>query len=215
MTNHILVTRPDHDFTTRYISAWAGEYIKLASAKGISVTDLRHNRANRKEFESVIEKRNPSFVMLNGHGNTDEVTGYNNKTLIKVGDNEALLKGRVTYAVSCQSARILGKKVGENLHTSYIGYTDDFIFLCLEKYRTKPLLDTLASFFFTPSNLVPITLLKGHTTENAVLKAKQEFSRNIKSLSKSNTSSDEYSAIRYLVWNMRNLVAYGDLDKKI
>ena len=85
----------------------------------------------------------------------------------------------------------------------------------LEKYRTKPLLDNLASSFLKPSNAIPIALLKGHTTENAVFKARQEFSRNIRSLLKSNTNVDDYSTVRYLVWNMKNLVAYGDFNKKI
>ncbi len=165
MQNHILITRPDHDFTTRYISAWAGEYIKVASTKSFMLIDLRRDRANRKEFESVIEKKNPSFVIMNGHGNTSEVTGYNNQTLVKLGENDDLLNGKVTYAVSCQSAKMLGKKVGGNLHTTYIGYVDDFIFLYLEKFRTKPLLDNLASFFLKPSNAIPIAILKGHTTE--------------------------------------------------
>ena len=84
MMNHILVTRPDHDFTTRYISAWSEEYIKLASTKGLTVIDLKRDRANRKEFESVIEKKNPGFLIMNGHGNASEVTGHDNQTLVKL-----------------------------------------------------------------------------------------------------------------------------------
>ena len=160
MVNNILVTRPEHDFTTRYISAWADEYIKLASSKGFTVIDLRRERASREEFESVIEKKNPIFVVMNGHGNTNEVTGCENKTIIKLSDN-------------------------------------------------------LASFFLKPSNAIPVALLKGHTVGNAVSKAKFEFSRNIRNLLRSNTSSDDYSTVRYLVWNMKNLVAHGDCDKKI
>lgn len=215
MANHILITRPDHDLTTRYISAWAEEYIDLAKTKGFTIIDLKRDRANRDSFESILKKKNPNFVIINGHGNTDEVTGYDNDTLIKINDNEDILSNKVTYALSCQSAKNLGKKVGNIPNTTYIGYLDDFIFVYLEKYRTKPLFDNLASTFLKPSNMIPTALLKGHTTDVAVLKAKDEFSRNIKSLLKSNTNSDDYSTVRYLVWNMKNLIAYGDQKKKI
>ncbi len=58
MAQHLLVTRPEYDYTTRYISTWAEKYLKLAKQKGYVIVDLRRKRANRKEFESIIKRQN-------------------------------------------------------------------------------------------------------------------------------------------------------------
>src|SRR3989339_1028484 len=102
MAKHLLVTRPEYDYTTRYISAWAKKYFELAEQKGYTVVDLRRKRANRKEFESVIKKIKPAFVILNGHGNKNEVAGNDNETLVETNTNAEILADKITYALSCQ-----------------------------------------------------------------------------------------------------------------
>lgn len=215
MARHLLITRPEHDYATRYLSAWSEKLFDLIKSKGYLIIDLHRERANRKEIESVLSKRNPDLVIINGHGGDDAVAGHDNNLLIKAGDNSFLLSNKITYAISCRSARVLGKEIAQNAETAYIGYQDDFILLYLEKYRTRPAEDKLAGFFLDPSNLVMTTLLKGHITKEAVLRARQEFLRNIQKLLTSKTSSDKYSALRYLVWDMRNLTFCGDKNKKL
>ncbi|MEK7168027.1 MAG: hypothetical protein AAB791_03435, partial [Patescibacteria group bacterium] len=136
MAQHLLITRPEHDYPTRYLSAWAGKFFKLAEEKKFSIIDLNRKRANRKEVESVLEKRNPALVILNGHGNDDRVTGHDNNPLVVAKDNSSLLKGKITYAISCRSASVLGKETGQYADTAYIGYKEDFIFIHLEEHRT-------------------------------------------------------------------------------
>jgi len=41
MNRILLITRPDHDVTTRYLSAWSKEIIELADKKNIQVMDLK------------------------------------------------------------------------------------------------------------------------------------------------------------------------------
>lgn len=108
MSGMLLVIRPKHDDTTHYLFHWAQEIINLAKEKGIKVLDLDKERANKNEFESVVAKMRPSFIFLNGHGNTDHITGADNKTLIQVGDNEKILQNKSVYALSCSSAKELG-----------------------------------------------------------------------------------------------------------
>lgn len=215
MTKRLLLTRPDHDYATRYLSAWAEKFFDLAKEKGCSIIDLRRERANRIEVESVLSKRNPCFVVINGHGGDDLVAGYENKPLLIAKTNSSLLKGKITYAISCQSALVLGEEVGRYKDTAYIGYKDDFILLYLEKYRTRPTEDNLAGLFLEPSNLVATTLLKGHTAKESVLRARQEFLRNIQKLLTSKTTTDDSSALRYLVWDMKHLTLCGKGDKKL
>ena len=124
----VLVTRPEHDPTTKYISCWSQAIIDLASSKGIAVFDLRKESANQQELVGRIEKLNPTFVILNGHGDDASVTGHNNEILIQSGNNEHLLYSRITYALSCNSAAVLGVAATQVAVTTYIGYTDEFIF---------------------------------------------------------------------------------------
>ena len=175
MAQHLLVTRPEYDYTTRYISAWAKKYLQLATQKGYAIVDLRHKRANRKELESVIKKTKPVFVILNGHGNKDEVTGNDNETLIETNTNAEILADKITYALSCQSAKNLGAKVGSYPNTTYIGYKEDFAFVRLEKYGRKPTEDALAGFFLEPSNAIVISLIKGHNTGDSFIAASKNL----------------------------------------
>lgn len=215
MAKYLLVTRPEHDYSTRYLSAWAKRFFALTKKKGYSVIDLYRQRANRREIESILDKKSPDLVVINGHGNSDSVAGHKNEPLLIAGDNSFLLKEKIIYAISCRSAAGLGKEAGEYTNTAYIGYKEDFVFVYLEEYRTRPLEDKLAALFLDPSNLVVTTLLKGHPTQDAVSRAKQEFLRKIQTLLTSEARADEYSTLRYLVWDMKNLVLCGKADKKL
>jgi len=215
MVGHLLITRPEHDYATRYLSAWSEKLFDLIKSKGYLIIDLYRERANRKEIESVLSKRNSGLVIINGHGSDDAVAGHDNNLLIKAGDNSSLLSNKITYAISCRSARVLGKEIAQNAETAYIGYKDDFIFVYLEKYRTRPIEDKFAGLFLGPSNLVVTTLLKGHSAKESVSRARQEFLRNIQGLLTSKVKSDDSSALRYLVWDMRNLVLQGDVNKSL
>jgi len=215
MVGHLLITRPEHDYATRYLSAWSEKLFDLIKSKGYLIIDLYRERANRKEIESVLSKRNSDLVIINGHGSDDAVAGHDNNLLIKAGDNSSLLSNKITYAISCRSARVLGKEIAQNAETAYIGYKDDFIFVYLEKYRTRPIEDKFAGLFLGPSNLIVTTLLKGHSAKESVSRARQEFLRNIQGLLTSKVKSDDSSALRYLVWDMRNLVLQGDVNKSL
>lgn len=109
MAEQLLITRPEHDYATRYLSAWAGKTFEIAKTKGYSIIDLRRERANRKEIESILNKRKPGLVIINGHGSDNLVAGQENEPLLIAGNNSYLLEGKITYAISCRSARGLGK----------------------------------------------------------------------------------------------------------
>lgn len=214
-TRHLLITRPDHDYATRYLSAWSEKFLSAAKAKGYSLIDLRRERANRKEVKSILVKREPDFVIINGHGDDSVVMGYKNEPLITAGDNSSVLTGKITYAISCRSARVLGKEVGRYVGTAYIGYQEDFILVYLVQFRTRPSTDTLAGLFLDPSNIVVTTLLKGHPVKDAVARGKKEFLRKIQRLLTSEASITDASNVRFLLWNMQNLVAHGDVEKSL
>lgn len=206
----LLVTRPNYDYTTRYISAWAQKIIDLAGSKGNIVLDLDKERACKKELESMVQKHSPSLIFLNGHGNDDLITGQNGDVLIQAGENEQVLEGTITYALSCRSAKVLGKQSIVSGARAYIGYEEDFTFMYTSEKRTRPDEDKTAAIFLDPSNQIMISLLKGHDVKSAYSNAKNAFLRNIQKSLTSESSSDDSSNIRYLLWDMQNLAYHGD-----
>ena len=211
----LIITRPQHDVTTRYISAWAEEVIVFAKRKSIVVIDLLKDKSRRRELEGRIKKLAPRLIFLNGHGSPDSVCGHDDEVLIKVGENHNLLTGRITYALSCNSGEILGQKVAENKGTAYIGYKDEFIFIADRRYITRPLDDPRAKPFMESSNQVMTSILKGHSTQEASSRSKDIFREHYRKLSTSTTDVDSLQAAQFLWWNMRNQVCLGDSDSKI
>ena len=206
----LLATLPNHDQTTRCISSWAKKVLKEAEKKGLSVFELSDKRASKQEFESMLKKHRPSFVFLNGHGNAYVVTGQENEVLVEAGENEVILKDTITYALSCQSAKVLGKECVKSGTLAYIGYKEDFIFLFDEEKITHPEEDKIARLFLEPSNQIAISLIKGRTAHESHINGKKYFARNMQKMLTSQTSKEDTTILRYLYWNMNNLVCHGD-----
>jgi hypothetical protein len=204
----MIVTRPEHDLTTKYISFWAEEIISLAKKKGMDVIDLKKNKANKLELAGRIKKLNPRALFLNGHGDKECVTGHNNEILINDSNHE-LLKGKIIYALSCQSGSALGKKALEFENTVYIGYKDDFAFITDKDYHFKPLDDPSTGLFMEASNQVMISLLKGNSAGQASQKSIQKFLSNSSKLLTSNTDVNSLYTAQCLWWNARNQVCLG------
>lgn len=201
----LLVTRPEHDPTTRYISCWAGVIIDLARSKGVTIFDLQRAKANRKEFEGRMKKLHPELVFLNGHGNDESIAGHDNEVLIRLEDNHQVLSGRITYALACSAGKLLGPAIAKEEKSAYIGYSDKFIFIHDSKYISKPLQDPKAKPFMEASNQVMISLLKGHEPREASRRSREKFKEHFKLLS-SETDSDSLQIAQCLWWNMRHQV---------
>lgn len=211
----MLITRPNHDITTNYLYYWSEKIIEQANKNKERVIDLKGKRVNLKEFIGILRKTNPSFVVINGHGNEKSFAGYDNEILIQFNINESILSGRVIFARSCRSAAILGKSCVDKGTKTYIGYTDDFIFFINESKITHPLDDVTAGLFLEPSNYVAIVLLKGHKTLEANTRSKNMYRQNIQKLMTSETPKEDRELIPFLRWNMINQVCLGDGNANI
>lgn len=214
MSKKLLITRPKHDDTTHYLSYWSKKPIENAKSKGIKVIDLPQKRANRNEVEGMLSKQNPGLVIFNGHGDNNVIGGENQEPLIIAGKNEKLLKGRITYAISCKSAKELGPKSIEAGAKSYIGYDDDFIFFYEPTKISRPLTDDTAKIFIEPSNELIVSLIKGNSTEESCKRSKELFKKNISKLLTSEASEEDASMARYLWWDMKHQVCLGDQGAK-
>lgn len=204
----LLITRPRYDITTFYLYTWSKIIINLAIAKNFHVIDLSEKRANRKDLTGIIRKTNPGLAVFNGHGNASVISGQNDEKLIVAGENEELLKGKIVYAVSCRTAKILGPRSIRKMTKCYIGYAEDFIFIIHKEYRTRHLNDPWARLFLEPSNQIPGSIIKGHTGGQAYDRAKDSYLRNIQKLITGNP--EDNFLIPHLIWDMENLAFYGD-----
>lgn len=208
MSAIFLITLPDHDDTTHYLSAWGKDIIKTAEETGLKVLDLPGSKANRKEFEDKIITLSPKLIMLNGHGDDNLVTGHKDEPLVKVGVNEKLLKEKIIYALSCRSAKILGSESIKCGALSYIGYQDDFIFMYEPELFSRPHLDKTAGLFLDPSNMLVESLIKGNNVEESCKRFRTAM---IKNFNKSaSTSETDPSIARFLWWNLRNFSSQGE-----
>ncbi|MDP1722345.1 MAG: hypothetical protein Q8L37_03980 [Candidatus Gottesmanbacteria bacterium] len=212
----MVITRPNHDVTTNYLSFWSQSVIDYADKRSLHVIDLRGPRATRKEFESVLCKRGgQAFIFLNGHGSADKVGGQNNEVLVEVGENDDIFFGTVVYARSCSSAAVLGPASVAKGAMAYLGYTDDFVFFIEDEYMTRPLNDKTAQLFLEPSNQVAMAILKGHSVGEANGQSKDMIKHTIQTLMTSETPKEEKELIPYLRWNLIHQVCLGDTSARL
>ena len=208
MNKIYLVTRPEHDDTTYYLSKWSKESINMAEEHNIKILDLQGKKANKKEVESRLRKFSPQLVVFNGHGDENTVSGHKNQPVIIAGDNESVLKEKMVFAISCRSAKNLGPMSVKKGAVCYAGYMDDFIFFYDPEHITRPLADKTARLFLEPQQKFIESLLKGNTIDESLTRTKKAMMDNMTQLLASD-SGDAYLA-KYLWWNVKNLVAHGD-----
>lgn len=209
MNKLLLITRPEHDPTTRYLSRWSKEIIDLANKKGVRVIDLYREKVTRKRTTGILKKSNPDLVILNGHGDDNKIAGHNNEVILDT-DNQGVLKSKIVFSRSCKSARVFGPRSISGGALVFIGYDESFIFRYNERCISRPQDDKTAELFLKPSNYVAICLLKGHSAGTANRKSKFLFRKIIEKLLVEGSSQEDYENIRYLFWNMKHQVCLGN-----
>jgi hypothetical protein len=209
----MLITRPEHDETTRYLSAWSGMILKEAESAGLAVVDLHRKKANRKDFEGRIQKCDPKIVVLHGHGNSSCVTGHDNEPLVVAGENEAVLEGRVTYAVSCDVGKELGERIGSLSDSAFIGYRESFVFSYRHDRVSRPLDDERAAPFMEMSNQVTRSLIKGRPAKEAKQRSQEMGMESVKRLLSSVSDPDARFDALNLLWDIRHQVCLGNGSK--
>jgi len=158
MSNSVLMTLPDHDDLTRYVSCWSSRLLaKTAERTGKGVIVSKGSSATRSHVESNIRSKNPRFVFLNGHGTADVVFGQGDEPIVKLGENEELLRGRIVHVLACDAGKSLGPGCGAE---AFIGYKGKF-WLCMDKFSLlKPLEDRFARPVMVSALDAPNQMLK-------------------------------------------------------
>lgn len=211
----MLITRPNHDITTNYLCVWSEFVVNCAKGLKKEVIDLFSKRANYNEFHSIIKKVKPKFLFLNGHGNDETVTGFDNEPILEASKDLEILFGRIVYARSCRSAKKLGKMSIKNGCEAYLGYDEDFVFMIDDDFVMKPEKDKIAEMFIKPSNQVAVSIVKGNSVGEADKKSKELLKKNIQQLMLSTVPKWQKDLIPYLLWNYNHQVCLGDQNARL
>ena len=205
-----LVTRPEHDKVTRYLSEWSAEVINYANKNAIKIIDLGADKVTAGIFASYLKKQSPKLVLINGHGSPDEVAGHKDKTILKKGKNEGLLKNKIAYVLSCHSALELGPAAVKKGAKAFIGYNSPFVFLTDKNKECILEEDNLANIFKEPSNIISLSLIQGDTVEKAHQKSQEKYKELIKYYGSSNVTPEAKEIRFWLFWNMQSQVTIGE-----
>jgi len=210
MSQKLLVTRPEHDDTTTYLSAYANLVIKYAKDRNISVKDFSSGTVKKSAIEGYIKKQNPKLLFLHGHGNEDCIEGEKGEIIIKENENDELLKNKIIYARSCFVAVSLGKKCSTfGKGTCFIGYEFPFQFWFDETRTTNPIKDKIAALYLEPSNELVKYLIKGNFTKIAFDKSRELMVKNMNKILKENEPG-ALERFKALWMNHEGQKIYGD-----
>lgn len=213
--NSILISRPNHDDITRYLHVWSEDIIREANKRDMAIFDLSGERANKGDVTSFLANKRPKFAVFNGHGNEMEIGGWNDETIIMLGENEALLRGKIAYSVSCKSAKELGRECIKSAGCLvFIGYEEDFVFYYNPNKMSNPLSDDIAAPNLDSSNQVAISLIKGNNAGDSFEMSQKKFRKFIRKFIRSRELEAPY-ILQTLINNMMNQKLHGDTDCKI
>lgn len=215
MNKALLITRPNHDPGTNYLFYWAGEVILMAQRKRVAVLDLSKDKATKKNFDSYLKRNQPKLIFLNGHGYKDSILGFNDEPLISMNKDDHLLNGKIIYARSCDAARELGTSAVQKGALAFIGYIKSYRLGYSPSSITRPLQDKIAELFLIPSNLIPISILKGNSTGHANSNSLKAMRRNFRFMLSSNASPAQRDAARHMWHNIQNQKLLGNDSAKL
>lgn len=214
MEKGLIITLPNYDDTTEYLFQFSKQIKKEAENKGIDLKSLEGKKATRKEFEKIVKKLDYKMLVFNGHGSEDGIKGHKEE-IVKVGKNENLLKERIVYARSCHAAIGLGRECTKSTKDGcFIGYDRPFQFLIDLKWTTNPLKDNIAKLFLEPSNLVPVSIIKGNSASDANENSKRNMLKNIKKILR-NPDAQAFKIAEVLWSNYEGQVLCGNAEAKL
>ncbi|MBI2065939.1 hypothetical protein HYT60_00290 [Candidatus Woesebacteria bacterium] len=215
MSKTILITRPNYEEKLNFLFFWSQTVVDLARKKNFVVLDLRSEKSNKKDFDSYIKKNNPSFVFFNGHGSARLITGHNDEPLVCADKDEDLLKDKIVYSRTCESALVLGNQCVKNGTKTFIGYISPFVFFYSKSSVLHPLGDDICRQFLEPTNLIAIKLLKGHTSREANEYSKIAMLKNVFSMLSSASTLGEKTVASFLWGNITSQVLIGNPNAMI
>jgi len=175
---------------------------------------LRHvvPRVGPLPLYSLLDRRLPftlstgwsDIIIGMGHGEADAFTGQNMTMLLEVNRYQPQeVKGKVIYLLSCQTGDELGPDTIRKGAISFLGFTDDYVWVMDSDMASTPWSDEMAASCLMPPIDAINALLDGKTTAEAYNVQTAGYIRN--------AETEEDELIKSLIeFNMRNAVLLGD-----
>lgn len=210
-----LLTRTDCDDVNSYLFSYSEHILKFADKNNIAYRDLKNDENNKNILTSSIKKLNPPLIVFNGHGDKSTIWGHKDNILIKEGENEDLLKGKIIYARSCDAAISLGKTAVKKGTKAFIGYGGKFALCTIPNKECRQGEDEVAKLFLEPSNLIVTSLLKGNTAIESHEKSLNLMRKEISKLQAQPEIEGATHIIPFLMWNFTIQDVLGEHNARL
>lgn len=214
MVKQFLITRPQHDKETSYLHSFSKAIVSIVKDKPeIRLNNLEGTTANRRNVEEGLSSQEKTLAFFNGHGNEETVFGHADKPILD-GNNVALTKDKIVYALACSSLVMLGEIAVKKGAKAYIGYSEEFMWVGEPSKSAVPDKDKNAAPFRKACHMLIHSLVSGFSVGKSMDKTKQEYKKLIRTYGSSR--DDPYGdapAIGFaLAWNLSYLDLVGDSE---
>jgi len=208
----MLITLPDFDRATHFLSAWSKEIIDDAEKRAIKVLEVKEPNIIMKNVNSLLDKQKPQLVILNGHGTINKIEGQNKEWIIIRGKNHQKLRNKIVFARSCSAASGIGIELEGNNTGCFIGYQEDYAIIPDRHGMSRPNQNRSSKPFKESSNIIPLMLLAGKTANEAV----EESKKIMENYLENQYMIDEDPRIfDVLAWNLSILTCVGNENATI
>lgn len=133
--------------------------------------------ATPRETREAILAGNPSLLGLEGHGAPGALALQDKRVFLSAEDHRSLslLGDRVVLALSCYTARLLGRLAIDYGAKAYIGWSEEFLFA--SETIGDPFTDKYAWMFFKPVAEALVMLCAGKPAETAAEHIRLSYSQ--------------------------------------
>jgi hypothetical protein len=124
----ILLIDAGWDITTEYLLAFRQHFLRTDLAQH-SVKRLTGPLAVKHEVDRYIKTNRVDYISGAGHGTYNSFNGYNDAVIWNTTMNLSSLRGSIVHLLSCETARILGRKIIAQGARGFWGYREKFRFI--------------------------------------------------------------------------------------
>jgi len=193
----------DFDLPTRSASGFLLRYIlpRLGPAPLYGLLDRR--------LPFQFSAPQSDIIIGVGHGEEAIFTGQNEVIILQVGQYDSReVEGKVVKLLSCQTGVELGPDLVANGCVAYLGYTDDYLWVCDADLASTPWADAMAATCLMPVIDGLNALLDGKTAREALDIELEGYTRNA-------LAEDDELIKACIEFNMDNAVLLGNPEARV